>query len=303
MRRRVVGIVFGLLSGCVQTGPVAGDPHGVAPLPPTLSERAQQMSVAEARLTVARLLATAYRATGGEYLYGWTFTSNARNQKPLQDVKVTKDALSLVDRGDLSSGLKIKGEYSVSHRIVFAEAPAHVSLAESDFVHAGSSSSSPMKKVFIAQIGEAGPQNPFKWVNRADAELFADAFSKLVDVAKNPAPEDGATFAAKSEAWRATSPRPPLPPDADRERVLAENAFREKRPEVAFSHFERGLAIEPCWPDGNFNAALLAGELGVYEDALRYMRRYLLLVPDSRDAAAAREKIIVWEDKLASHEE
>jgi tetratricopeptide (TPR) repeat protein len=157
--------------------------------------------------------------------------------------------------------------------------------------------------VYFATLEPVTAQNPFKWESREDAEIFADALARLADAARHSPVDDSAAFAEKAAAWRALTPKPGLSPDADRERILAEAAFREKKPEVAFSHFERALAIEPCWPDGNFNAALLAGELGVYEDALRYMRRYLMLVPDSKDAAGAREKIIVWEDKLAHPQE
>lgn len=53
------------------------------------------------------------------------------------------------------------------------------------------------------------------------------------------------------------------------------------------------------WPEGWFNLALLYAEVNDYEYAIHSMQRYLELVPDAFDAAAARNKMIVCQDKLA----
>jgi hypothetical protein len=53
----------------------------------------------------------------------------------------------------------------------------------------------------------------------------------------------------------------------------------------------------PTWPEGNFNAALIAGELGFYADAIEHMQAYLELVPSAADAEAARDKIVIWQVK------
>ena len=60
---------------------------------------------------------------------------------------------------------------------------------------------------------------------------------------------------------------------------------------------QRKRTAFPPWAAGWFNAALLYGEFGEYEYAADRMKRYLLLVPDAPDAKAAREKMIVWEEK------
>jgi len=98
-------------------------------------------------------------------------------------------------------------------------------------------------------------------------------------------------------AWLALKPRPPLPEDARKFRVLAEDAIQEKRFEDAAGYYERGLRIEPMWPEAHYNLALLDGELKKFAQAASHMRLYLEMVPNAKDAAAARDKVIIWEEK------
>lgn len=98
-------------------------------------------------------------------------------------------------------------------------------------------------------------------------------------------------------AWRALAAKPPLPESARKYRVLAEDALQEKRFEDAARYYDQALAIQPLWPEGQFNAAILYGELQKYAQAASHMRLYLELVPNAKDAAAARDKIIIWEEK------
>jgi len=77
-------------------------------------------------------------------------------------------------------------------------------------------------------------------------------------------------------------------------RVLAETAVREVRLWEAVEQFEQGLALAPWWPQGNYNLALVYAELQVYPRAIRYMQRYIKLVPDAVNARAAQDKIYEW---------
>jgi hypothetical protein len=51
------------------------------------------------------------------------------------------------------------------------------------------------------------------------------------------------------------------------------------------------------WPEGWFNAALVAGELGEYPEAVEFMQNYLELVPDAKDAQSARDQLEIWKMK------
>lgn len=84
---------------------------------------------------------------------------------------------------------------------------------------------------------------------------------------------------------------------ARRYRVQAEAAVQEKRFADAERYFGELLKIEPWWPTGHYNRALILGELGNYDEAAFEMKKYLALEPDAPDARAARDQIYVWESK------
>jgi tetratricopeptide (TPR) repeat protein len=98
-------------------------------------------------------------------------------------------------------------------------------------------------------------------------------------------------------AWRTLATKAPLNPEADREWILAENSFKEKNFASAVEHYEAALDIQPMWPTGWFNLAMIYSELGQFAEAADAMQHYLELVPDASDAKSAREQMIIWEDK------
>lgn len=143
-----------------------------------------------------------------------------------------------------------------------------------------------MPKGFMTKSG-------FHSTRREEIHRIAHAYNTLVAWNREHGEDEFAKLAAE---WRA-NPSRALSAGGEKHRILAENAFREKDVERALAHFEDALESDPTWADGNFNLALLYGEMKEYALAARYMKRYLLLVPDSKDAKAANEKIIIWEDK------
>lgn len=166
------------------------------------------------------------------------------------------------------------------------------------------------KPVYVVGFLQAGKKDvPFHmmellWTEQAVAQGFADAFNRLVYLAHQGGPnsrEGFLLFATEAKAWRENPQKPPLPADADRERILAENAIREKDLNRAIAHYENGLLIHPMWPEAWFNTALIYGELQDYESAANSMRRYLELMPNAPDAQAAREKLVIWEDKAGGN--
>ncbi|HXN22849.1 MAG TPA: PDZ domain-containing protein [Candidatus Dormibacteraeota bacterium] len=109
--------------------------------------------------------------------------------------------------------------------------------------------------------------------------------------------DDEKWFQPLADQWRTTAQKPPLSQTAERYRVLAENAIGEKNASAALQYYEEGLAAFPWWPQGWYNAALIAGENHIYSAAAVYMKHYLMLEPNSPDAKDAREQIIIWEEK------
>ena len=132
------------------------------------------------------------------------------------------------------------------------------------------------------------------------AVSFAAAFNRLQEFAADPACPL-CTFHQQVATWRALNPKPPLPEAVRQQRLLAENALKEKQPEEALNRYEAGLELYPTWPQGCFNAALIAAELRFYSQAVEHMQSYLELVPDAPDAKAARDQIVIWQDKAGQH--
>jgi tetratricopeptide (TPR) repeat protein len=86
-----------------------------------------------------------------------------------------------------------------------------------------------------------------------------------------------------------------LPEEANKYKVQAEGAVRDKAFDDAADFYAAALKIAPWWPVGRFNRALVLGEAGDYEIAKREMKHYLQLVPDAPNARAAQNKIYEWE--------
>ena len=128
------------------------------------------------------------------------------------------------------------------------------------------------------------------------APEFASAINRLRAFSQNSS-EIRHNFAQQAAMWRALPSKPPLPEEVRTQRLLAENAVKEKQFEKALDYYETGLAILPTWPQGYFNASLIAAELGFYDEAVDHMQTYLELVPDAPDAQSARDQIVIWQSK------
>jgi tetratricopeptide (TPR) repeat protein len=138
------------------------------------------------------------------------------------------------------------------------------------------------------------------FTNRNDAVVFANSMNRLIQAATTDiARRRSAASALDARAGDCAAKGSPLvlPEPARAKGVLGAAAYRDKKFEDALDYYREGVQIEPCWPEGNFNAALLAGELEEYEEAAQYMRRYLVLVPASADAQVAKDKILVWDER------
>jgi tetratricopeptide (TPR) repeat protein len=105
-------------------------------------------------------------------------------------------------------------------------------------------------------------------------------------------------FLPQAKAWREAAVKPAMPDAAHEHQVLAEYAFKEKDTDKAINEYTAALEVYPCWPEGQFNLATLAGEKKLFAVAVFHMKEYLELVPDSPDAQAAKDSIIIWKDKL-----
>lgn len=159
--------------------------------------------------------------------------------------------------------------------------------------------------VFWRDYASDGPTHICWGIRRhKESERFAAAIEYLSAEARqtNQAEIDAdwAHFQAQLKAWREATTKPLMPEPAREHQVLAEYAFKEKNTEKAMLEYTEALKIFSTWPEGQFNLATLCGEAKHYQCAVLHMKAYLELTPDSPDAQAAKDSIIIWKDKLAA---
>lgn len=106
-------------------------------------------------------------------------------------------------------------------------------------------------------------------------------------------------FKAKANACRDAKDKPALSDEIRQHGMLGVDAVNAKNFDEALNEFESGLALEPVWPNGHYNAAMVYAQTGDYESAIYHMRAYLELTPaDDKDFQANRDRILLWQGKL-----
>ena len=168
----------------------------------------------------------------------------------------------------------------------------HFTLVESDG-----------KRVLFMKAGERDPDGEYAGAFNSElpARAFADALVVLKEAAtiRDAGAEeaDFAAFTSAARTWLAAELKPPMSDEARTRKALAEDAFKRKDFAAALDAYVEALGMHPMWPEGHYNAALLAAEVEDYEVAARHMRRYLALAPGAKDASAAKEKLLLWQHK------
>jgi len=95
--------------------------------------------------------------------------------------------------------------------------------------------------------------------------------------------------------YQAANPKPSLPEEARKFKVQADFMAQEKQNDKAITLYGKALDIAPWWAEGHYKLALALGETKKYRDAMREMKRFLLLAADAPEARAAQDKIYQWE--------
>lgn len=131
------------------------------------------------------------------------------------------------------------------------------------------------------------------------SQQFVAAMNRMIWEYTPEGQAQAASVQKALEAWQSAPVKPAMPDEAHVHQVLAENAVREKNFDKAVDEYEAALEIFPTWPDGQSNVALICGETGDYDCAIEHMQDYLELVPNAADAQAAKDKLIIWKDKLS----
>lgn len=103
-------------------------------------------------------------------------------------------------------------------------------------------------------------------------------------------------FESSAAGYRALAVKPQVT-EEQRRFIVQANALGQKKDYAgALEIYGKALKVDPvAYPEAYFNMALLSAEKGRYRAAIGFMRKYLLLVPDAKDARAAQDKIYEWE--------
>jgi hypothetical protein len=131
-----------------------------------------------------------------------------------------------------------------------------------------------------------------RWRTEHEGRQFVDALNWLTT--------NAATAQIEMQEAQKRFEKAAMPDAAHEHEVLAKNAVEEKNFNKAIDEYKAGLEIFSTWPDGQFNLAMICGETGDYYCAVEHMQDYLTLVPSASDSQAAKDRLIVWKDKLKS---
>jgi len=105
-----------------------------------------------------------------------------------------------------------------------------------------------------------------------------------------------ALFEPIAAKYRSLSVKPQII-EEQRKLIVQANAFTQKKDYAgAIDRYIKTLELNPTsYPEAYFNLALLHEQLRLYTFAITYLKKYLMLVPDAKDARGAQDKIYEWE--------
>jgi len=144
----------------------------------------------------------------------------------------------------------------------------------------------------------AGPLS-FHFKKKDVASQFADMLYAVQIFMRTPTDEEqkqAAEFEAAAARYRELTIKPEIS-EEQRKYVVQANALTNlKDYEGAIEIYLKAVKIDPVsYPGAYSNLALLYAQLKSYDEAISYMKKYLMLVPDAQDARGAQDKIYEWE--------
>ena len=101
---------------------------------------------------------------------------------------------------------------------------------------------------------------------------------------------------SQTAQYRALPVKPRMS-EEQRKYIVQANALNQRKDyNGAIQLYQEVIAIDPmAYPAAYFNLALLSAQQQRFRSAITFMKQYLLLEPEAKDARAARDKIYEWE--------
>lgn len=127
----------------------------------------------------------------------------------------------------------------------------------------------------------------------ADALLFIQNEERKADAERNG---QLARFEPVAAQYRALKVKPPMS-EEQRKYIVQANALNDRKEySKAIDLYLKVVAADPVsYPEAYFNLALLSARMQRFKPAIAYMKQYLLLVPEAKDARNGQDKIYEWE--------
>lgn len=130
----------------------------------------------------------------------------------------------------------------------------------------------------------------------SEARRFADDLLVIQQSLGRDQEERRARFEARVAEYRAMDVKPPVTEEQRKYIVQANALSQRKEYSDAIGLYQKAVDLDPVsYPAAYFNMALLSGQLRCYKSAITYMKQYLMLAPDAKDARSAQDKIYEWE--------
>ena len=130
----------------------------------------------------------------------------------------------------------------------------------------------------------------------ASAQRFVDDLFVIQEHLKRQEKKQLAAFEQQATRYREQAVKPAVSEEQRKLIVQANVLNQQKAYDDALEFYNRALAIDPVsYPGAYFNMALLSAQQNRFQEAIGYMKKYLLLEPNSSDARGSQDKIYEWE--------
>lgn len=136
----------------------------------------------------------------------------------------------------------------------------------------------------------------FYFIGLKEAAAFADQLYFIQQKLKIKEAEQAADFARKAAVYREAKVKPAVS-EEQRKYIVQANVMNQRKAYAkAVGLYLHAVEIDPvAYPGAYFNLALLSAQMERYQPAISYMKQYLLLEPEAKDARSAQDKIYEWE--------
>lgn len=140
----------------------------------------------------------------------------------------------------------------------------------------------------------------FVFQDLPEAQRFADDLFVIQQALQKQRDERLALFQTKAVQYRGMKVKPPIS-EEQRKYIVQANASNARKDYAgAIDLYNKAMDIDPVsYPEAYFNLALLSAQMQRFKPAIAYMKQYLLLAPDAKDARGGQDKIYEWELMLS----